>query len=105
MGRCVPAVRWWRCRHLPACLRIDPVPRRLHMEQYWVEGLFANRQGIRKEQKTGVMPASAIEPFARALWANSPDEAVRMATEALKGGRWIESPRISRLTEEQRMRA
>jgi len=75
------------------------------MEQYWVEGLFANRQGIRKEQKTGVMPATAIEPFARALWANSPDEAVRMATEALKGGRWIESPRISRLTEEQRMRA
>ena len=75
------------------------------MEQFWVEGLFATRQGLRKEKKTGVLPASAIEPFAKALWANSPDEAIRLATEALNGGEWIEPPRLSRLTEEQRMRA
>ena len=75
------------------------------MEQYWVEGLFANAQGVRKAHKSGVYPASAIEPFARGIWANSPEEAARLATEALKGGEWLEGPSISRLTEEQRMRS
>lgn len=75
------------------------------MEQYWVEGLFANAHGVRKARKSGVYPASAIEPFARGLWANSPDEAIRLATEALHGGEWVEGPDVSQLTEEQRMRA
>jgi hypothetical protein len=75
------------------------------MEQYWVEGLFANAQGVRKARKSGVYPASAIEPFAKGFWANSPDEAVRLASEALQGGEWVEGPVVSRLTEEQRMRA
>jgi hypothetical protein len=75
------------------------------MQQYWIEGLFATRQGVRKERKTGVLPPSDIELFARAVWANSPDEAIRLATEALNGGQWIETPRLSQVTEEQRMRA
>jgi hypothetical protein len=75
------------------------------MEQFWVEGLFASRQGLSKERKTGVLPASAIEPFAKLIWANNPDEAIHLATEALNGGKWIEAPRVSRMTEEQRMRA
>jgi len=75
------------------------------MEQYWVEGLFANARGVSKARKSGVYPPSAIEPFAKGLWANSPDEAVQLATEALNGGEWIEGPVVSRLSEEQRMRA
>jgi hypothetical protein len=75
------------------------------MEQYWVEGLFANARGVSKARKSGVYPPSAIEPFAKGLWANSPDEAIQLATEALNGGEWIEGPVVSRLTEEQRMRA
>jgi hypothetical protein len=75
------------------------------MEQYWVEGLFANAHGVSKARKSGSYPAASIEPFARGLWANSPQEAIQLATEALKGGVWIEGPVVSRLTEEQRMRA
>jgi hypothetical protein len=75
------------------------------MEQYWVEGLFANAAGVRKARKSGVYPPSAIEPYAKGLWANSPDEALHLATETLKGGEWLENPVVSRLTEEQRMRA
>jgi hypothetical protein len=75
------------------------------MEQFWVEGLFANARAVSKARKSGVYPASAIEPFAKGLWANSPNEAIQLATEALKGGEWIEGPVVSRLTEEQRMRA
>lgn len=75
------------------------------MEQYWVEGLFANARGVSKARKSGSYPAGSIEPFARGLWANSPAEAIQLATEALAGGAWIEGPVVSRLTEEQRMRA
>lgn len=75
------------------------------MDQYWVEGLFANARGVSKAHKTGTYPASSIEPFARGIWANNPDEAIQLATEALKGGEWVEGPVVSLLTEEQRMRA
>jgi len=75
------------------------------MEQYWIEGLFANARGVSKARKGGVYPPSSIEPFAKGLWANSPDEAIRLATEALNGGAWLEGPVVSRLSEEQRMRA
>ena len=75
------------------------------MEQYYVEGLFANRQGVKKARKTGVMPLSSIEPFAKAIWANSPEEAIQLATHDLDGGQWTEGPTVSKLSEEQRMRA
>jgi hypothetical protein len=74
------------------------------MEQYYVEGLFANKQGVKKARKTGSLPLSSIEPFAKTIWANSPDEAIRLATQELDGGEWTEGPRVSRMSEEQRMR-
>jgi hypothetical protein len=75
------------------------------MNQYNVEGVFANKQGVKKARKTGVLPLSSIEPFAKMIWANSPDEAIRLATLELDGGEWTEGPRVSRMSEEQRMRA
>ncbi|RPI34658.1 MAG: hypothetical protein EHM70_02110 [Chloroflexota bacterium] len=71
------------------------------MEHYWVEGLFYTRQGLKKAHKGG---RAEVEPFAKSIWANSPDEAVRLATEELNGGEWREGPRVNRLSEEQRMR-
>ena len=75
------------------------------MEQYYVEGLFANKQGVKKARKTGVLPLNSIEPFAKSIWANSADEAIRLATQELDGGEWTEGPRLSKVSEEQRMRA
>jgi len=75
------------------------------MEQYYVEGLFVNKQGVKKARKTGVVPLSSIEPFAKSIWANSTDEAIRLASQELDGGEWTEEPRVSKMSEEQRMRA
>jgi hypothetical protein len=75
------------------------------MEQYYVEGVFATKQGLRKARKTGVLPPSSIEPFARTIWANSREEALQLATQDLDGGEWTEGPRVSKLSEEQRMRS
>jgi hypothetical protein len=72
---------------------------------YYVEGLFANQQGVKRKRKTGVLPAGSIEPYAKTIWANSPQEAIRMATSDLAGGEWTEGPRVSQTTEEQRMRS
>jgi len=75
------------------------------MPQYYVEGLYATKQGVKKKLKTGTYPASSIEPYAKTIWANSPKEALQQATEELAGGEWIKKPHISQTTEEQRMRA
>lgn len=75
------------------------------MEQYYVEGVFATKQGVKKARKTGLLPPSSIEPFARTIWANSKEEALQLATQELKGGEWTEGPRVSKMSEEQRMRA
>lgn len=74
------------------------------MEQYYVEGVYINKQGVRKARKSGVAPPSSIEPFARTIWANSPQEAAQIATLDLDGGQWTEGPSVSKLSEEQRMR-
>ncbi len=74
------------------------------MPQYYVEGLYATRVGVKKKLKTGSYPASSIEPYAKAIWANSPKEALELATEELAGGEWTKKPHISQITEEQRMR-
>ncbi len=74
------------------------------MPQYYVEGVFANRQGVKKKHKTGAYPANSIEPYAKSIWANSPKEAIQIATLGLEGGEWTEDPRVSQVTEEQRMR-
>ena len=75
------------------------------MAQFYVEGVYANRQGVKKKHKTGSYPTNSIEPYAKTIWANSPKEAVDIATAELEGGEWIEGPRISQITEEDRMRA
>lgn len=74
------------------------------MPQYYVEGLFATRQGVKKKQKTGSYPAGSIEPYAKTIWAESPQVAIQVATFELQGGEWTEGPRVSLTTEEQRMR-
>ncbi len=74
------------------------------MPQYYVEGLFANKQAVKKKRKAGAYPASSIEPYAKTIWADSPKEAIQIATEELSGGEWTEGPRVSQVTEEQRMR-
>jgi len=75
------------------------------MPQYYVDGLFANKQGVKKKRKTGAYPANSIEPYAKSIWANSPKEALQIATTELDGGEWIEGPRVSQITEEERMRS
>ncbi len=74
------------------------------MQQYWVEGLFIGQKGLKKAQKSGKINRADIEPFAKAIWANNPEEAIQLATEELKGGQWAEGPRVGKTTEEQRMR-
>ena len=75
------------------------------MPQYYVEGLYATKLGVKKKLKTGVYPPASIEPFARTIWANSSKEAIQLATTELAGGEWTEGPHISQITEEQRMRS
>jgi len=75
------------------------------MAQYYVEGLFANKQGVKKKHKTGAYPANSIEPYAKTIWANTPKEAIQIATEELLGGEWTKGPRVSQVSEEQRMRS
>ena len=67
------------------------------MERYLVEGLYNPKPKSKK-----ITPA--LEPFARSYWANSAQEAIRMATEDLQGGVWQRPPRASQTSEEQRMR-
>lgn len=75
------------------------------MPQYYVEGLFATKQGVKKKQKTGAYPPNSIEPYAKTIWANDPKEAIQIATGELVGGEWTEGPRVSQVSEEQRMRS
>lgn len=75
------------------------------MPQYYVEGLFANKQGVKKRRKTGIYPPSSIEPYAKTIWANNPKEAIQIATAELDSGEWTEGPHVSQITEEQRMRS
>jgi hypothetical protein len=69
------------------------------MQQYWIEGLFIPK----KTRKGGKTPA--VEPFAKAIWANSPAEALQLATAELNGGQWTDGPHLGQKTEEQRMRS
>ena len=75
------------------------------MPQYYVEGLFATKQGVKKKRKTGVYPPDSIEPYAKTVWANSTKEAISFATSDLDGGEWTGGPHVSLTTEEERMRS
>lgn len=75
------------------------------MPIYYVEGLFVSEQTVKKARKTGKIPPGSIEPYAKTIWANSPVEAVQIATTELKGGEWTEGPNVGLITEEQHMRS
>jgi len=75
------------------------------MPQYYVEGLYASKQAVKKARKAGKFPAGAIEPYAKTIWANTSKEAIQIATAELDGGEWTEGPRVGQVTEEQRMRS
>jgi hypothetical protein len=74
------------------------------IKRYYVEGLFIPRKHLKKVQQGNRPVPIEVEPFARTFWANDPGEALRLAAEALDGGQWLETPRISMTSEEQRMR-
>lgn len=74
------------------------------MPAYWIEGIFISAAGLKKAQKTGKIIEANKELFARSFWAETPAEALRLADDALQGGKWLEKPRLSLTTEEQRMR-
>ena len=75
------------------------------MQKFYVEGIYLSRRGVQKAKKSGRYTNTDLEPFARAFWAESADDAMRQATEALEGGQWIEGPRLGKKSEEDRMRA
>jgi len=74
------------------------------MPHYYVEGKYLTRIGRRRSLKSGRVSTSDIEPFARSFWASSTLEALQLANEALDGGEWLETPRVSQTSEELRMR-
>jgi len=74
------------------------------MKRYYVEGLFIPRKNLKKVLQDSSPPSKEVEPFACSFWANDPEEALRLAVEALDGGQWLETPKISLMSEEQRMR-
>jgi hypothetical protein len=74
------------------------------MNQYWVEGLY-RKKGVRKNAgQTGKTARADLEPYAKTIWANTPEEAARLATEEIVGSEWVEGPKISRKSEDVRMR-
>jgi len=74
------------------------------MRQYYIEGLFVPRRYLKKLQPGSKPALKDVEPFARSFWANDPTDALNLASEALHGGQWLETPRVSLTSEEQRMR-
>jgi hypothetical protein len=74
------------------------------MKRYYVEGLFISRKNLKKVSHGSRPAPKEVEPFARSFWANDPAEALRLAAEALDGGQWLETPKVSLTSEEQRMR-
>ena len=75
------------------------------MKAFWVEGVYLNKQGVKKAKKTGAYQQTYVEPFAEVVWANTRSEALQYATEKLAGGEWLEEPKVTLKTEEQRMRS
>lgn len=63
------------------------------MKLYFVEGLYKPKA-----------KRASVEPYAKAIWAENPADAIRIATEDIGGGTWREEPKVSSRTEEQRMR-
>ncbi len=67
------------------------------MHQYWIEGVYI----AARKKSAG---SGAREPFYRSFWADSAEEALRMASESIQGGRWMDGPKVCKTSEEERMR-
>ena len=74
------------------------------MFAYYVEGLFLSKQSLKKRKRSGKSTPDAVEPFAKSIWAANPEEAIKLATDELVGGEWVEEPKVSQVSETQRMR-
>jgi len=77
---------------------------KIFMPAYWIEGVYITADRLKKAKRSGKIAEADKELFARSIWADTPHEALRLADEALQGGKWLEKPRLSLTTEEQRMR-
>lgn len=75
------------------------------MHAYWVEGAYRSARGVKKIRTGGKSGPGDLEPYGKNIWAASPEEALRLATAELAGGEWVDGPRISPKSEEQRMRS
>lgn len=75
------------------------------MKKFYLEGLYLTKRGAQKAKKKGFYAHTDLEPFAQAFYANSLDEAIQLANETLQGGEWVEGPKLSKKSEEDRMRA
>mgnify|MGYP007023849858 CR=1 FL=1 len=69
------------------------------MKQFFVEGLVIGQTANLRSKRSG-----EVQPFSRSYWANTAEEALRLAREDMPGTHWIEGPRLARQSEEQRMR-
>ena len=74
------------------------------MKSFFVEGLFVNRKGIQNARQRGEIPSGNFELYAKTVWALDADDAIRIATEDIHGGEWMDGPKVSNSSEEQRMR-
>jgi len=74
------------------------------MKAYYVEGLFEIHQANKRSNPNAKGGQAQLEPFAKIIWAESPEEAVKIATQELKGGQWVQEPRVSQTSDAQRMR-
>lgn len=74
------------------------------MKRFYIEGMYTARAENKKAARSAKGGHSEIEPFAQAFWAESAAEALQMASEAIIGGQWVEGPRLSEQSEEDRMR-
>lgn len=72
------------------------------MKPFYVEGMVIRSKGLRGNRKG--KQNHEIEPFGQIFWAQTAGDALRMASESLVDGQWLEGPTVSEHTEEQRMR-
>lgn len=67
------------------------------MKHFWIEGVILVKTSIRSKNRS-------LKPVSDSVWANTAEEAVRMAMENHPNVQWIEGPILRTDSEEQRMR-
>jgi len=74
------------------------------MKQFFVEGLALSKRGVQKRSQGRTTGTGDMEVISVSVWAETPDEALKEAAAQLKGRQWQGKPRITTVSEEQRMR-